>query len=1047
MHPNDADAHPAEGAPRKRPRRRRRSSSGKDPSPDDGGGVTDDGSPGEAEAAAFLEPPPLGGDGEDAARPTQARKKRTRRRRRTRDEEAEEQAAPPQEAAEAADETPEKPPRKKRARRKRAARAKPAAAAAEVVQDSAAEGDGAATGPETAEAGDDAPQRPRRKKAARKKAVRKKRARRTSAKTGASELPADEPPADDVSHDEETAPEDSAGAPAPAAAEHEDGGGEARPARKKRARRKRKRSRRKKSTDAEPADGAVAAEPDIDAPPPPAEDGADGPAEEAGGEASDSDAAPATPRGKRKRPKRARRKRSRKDGEGKDDERKEGERKEGERKGRERKGRDRKSRERKSGERKRRDGRKSDGRRGEGRKGEGGRGDRRQRDPRAIEIVPRAPTPEDLAREKVLLVNATDREEARIALLVDGVLEEVYVEAVSSERSSAGNIYRGRVQNVERGIGAAFVDLGRGVTGFLHASDLPMKEDDDASKDVTERLHPGDEVIVQITRDSIGRKGPALTGRISFAGRYLVLMPFTARSGISRRIPQGPERDRVRKLVRKLDVPEGMGVIVRTASETTDLAALEADLNHLLKEWEFIERKAAEPGQPGVLRGESDLAERSVRDIMPSDVARIIVDRDDIAGRIHRLLRVWYPSAAAAADEAAHAAVRSVSAAMDAPLGEIAHDTSEAPPPDAREPDESQSDELMADPVSPEEPDELAESIVAADDEAAGDDTAGDDTADDEAAGDDTAGDDTADDDTSDDEAASEAEHVDGEDDAPAEDRLADADEEPEAEPPETAAERLERLTELARAMPEVELHTDTLPLFHKYGAETQLEDAFRRSTRLPSGGSIVIDPTEALVAVDVNSGRLTDETDPESTALVTNLEAVQETARQLRLRDLGGLVVIDFIDMRDRKSRKKVETALREALSGDRARIRMGRMGPFGLVVLSRQRIRQALSRVTHDPCDSCGGTGYLRQISGLGLRVLREMQARVARSRGRGGLGVRAPQEVVSWVKKNRSGVLKQLKKACNGPITLEADARLAVDGWAMKGLPPDGAGADDE
>nr|MDJ0523431.1 ribonuclease E/G [Planctomycetota bacterium] len=664
-------------------------------------------------------------------------------------------------------------------------------------------------------------------------------------------------------------------------------------------------------------------------------------------------------------------------------------------------------------DRKRRDGRKSE------------RGDRRRRDPRAIDIVPRAPTPEESEREKVLLVNAGDREEARIALLVDGVLEEVYIETASVERSSAGNIYRGRVQNVERGIGAAFVDLGRGVTGFLHASDLPVKEDEEPSADVTERLHAGDEVIVQITRDSIGRKGPALTGRISFAGRYLVLMPFTARSGISRRIPQGRERDRVRKLLRKLEVPEGMGVIVRTASETTDLAALEADLGHLLKEWEFIKRKAAEPGQPGVLRGESDLAERSVRDIMPSDVTRIVVDRDDIAGRIHRLLRVWYPSAAAAADEAAHVAVRSATRALDTPLGEIEDAPAEPEAEEEREGEEAADDAPVAETEAVPEDDAL-------DDEAPSDPDADADVDAEEVQ--EEASD-------ADEEETEEAEEVEDADET--EDAEDDEGEDEESEPEETEAERLQRLTKMARAMPEVELHTDALPLFHKYGAETQLEDAFRRSMRLPSGGSIVIDQTEALVAVDVNSGRLTDESDPESTALVTNLEAVEETARQLRLRDLGGLVVIDFIDMRDRKSRKKVETALKEALSGDRARIRMGRMGPFGLVVLSRQRIRQALSRVTHDPCQDCGGTGYRRQISGLGLRVLREMRARVARSRGRGGLGVRAPQEVVTWIKKNRSGVLKQLKKACNGPIVLEADARLAVDGWAMKGLPPEGAG----
>lgn len=656
---------------------------------------------------------------------------------------------------------------------------------------------------------------------------------------------------------------------------------------------------------------------------------------------------------------------------------------------------------------KKRESRKRDGKR-DGKRGsrrDDRRRDGRHRDPRAVDIVPRAPTPEEAAKEKILLVNAADQEEARIALLVDGVLEEIYVESSTVMRSSAGNIYRGRVQNVERGIGAAFVDLGRGLTGFLHASDVPLKEGEEPGQTVTDRLSSGDEVIVQITRDSIGRKGPALTGRISFPGRYLVLMPFTARSGISRRIPHGPDREHVRKLLRKLEVPEGMGVIVRTASEATDREALEADLEHLLRGWEFIERKAAEPGQPGLLRSESDLAERSVRNIMPSDVKRIVVDKEELAGQIHRLLRVWYPSAAAAADETAHAAVRSVAATLDTPLGELRAQA-------------EQEAALATTPVAPpteEAADDggLHEEGLAA-------------------------------------EAGAEFEAPPIEPaapQAPASEAGPDAAQQPEeaveeTSPPETGEERLERLRCVARTMPEVELHTDAIPLFHRFNVETQLEDAFRRAIRLPSGGSIVIDPTEALVAVDVNSGRLTDEEDPESTALVTNLEAVKEAARQLRVRDLGGLVVIDFIDMSDRSSRKKVETALRDALSGDRARIRMGRMGPFGLIVLSRQRIRQALSRVTHEMCGECGGTGNRRTVSGLGLRILREMKARGARSRGRGGLEVRAPQEVIQWIRKHGAGAIKSLRKSCTGPITLQVDARLASDGWAMKGLPPSGS-----
>ncbi len=510
--------------------------------------------------------------------------------------------------------------------------------------------------------------------------------------------------------------------------------------------------------------------------------------------------------------------------------------------------------------------------------------------------------PKEPPPEKVLLVNARDPEEVRIALLEDGVVEELYVEG-AEERSATGNVYRGRVQNVEKSIGAAFVDLGKGLTGFLHVSDVPDRPD---GATITEALEPGQEVLVQITRDSIGRKGPALTGRIALPGRYLVLLATSSRSGVSRRIGRGSVRDRARKHLEQLEIPEGMGLIVRTAGEDSTVDDLQRDLDHLLREWDRLKTLSAQSGPPTMLRTESDVAERSIRDIMPLDTSRIIVDHEPIAAQIRRLLGAWY-----------------------------------GPIPRRDVPAET-----------------------------------------------------------------------DGESSAPVQ------------EP---------------RPMPEVVAHEGPIPLFHAYDVESQLEQAFRRSVRLPSGGSIVIDPTEALVAIDVNSGRFTAEEDPEATAVSTNLEAAKEAARQLRLRDLGGLIVLDFIDMRDRRKERKVEKELKQALARDRARIRVGRIGPFGCLILSRQRVRQALSRVTHAECPECGGTGRRRHPAGLGLRVLREMQARVARAQGRGGLEARVPRAVKDWVLKNRSSVLRAIEASCSGPIRVDADHRLAADGWAMKGLPP--------
>ncbi len=513
----------------------------------------------------------------------------------------------------------------------------------------------------------------------------------------------------------------------------------------------------------------------------------------------------------------------------------------------------------------------------------------------AVAATPAEPT------EKILLVNAVDPEEVRIALLEDRRVEELYVEA-AEERSATGNVYRGRVQNVERGIGAAFVDLGRGLTGFLHVSDLPNRP---PKAVITDLVEPGQEILVQITRDSIGKKGPALTGRISLPGRYLVLLTTSDRSGVSRRIGKGGVRERARRFLEDLELPEGMGVIVRTAGEDSRLEDLRRDLDHLVREWRRLEALATQSGPPALLRAESDVAERAIRDIMPTDTERIVVDREDLAARVRTMLTTWYGPI---------------------PLRRVGGD---------------------------------------------------------------------------------------------------DLEDAPEAAEP--------------RPMPEVVVHEGPMPLFHDYGVETQLEEAFRRAVRLPSGGSIVIDPTEALVAVDVNSGRYTGEEDPESTALATNLEAASEVGRQLRLRDLGGLIVLDLIDMRSRRDVRKVEKALKQALARDRARIRLGRIGPFGCLILSRQRVRQALSRVTHADCPECGGTGRRRHPAGLGLRVLREMQARAARAHGRGGLEVRVPRSVREWILRHRASLLREIEEGLTGPLELEGDERLAADGWAMKGLPP--------
>ena len=618
--------------------------------------------------------------------------------------------------------------------------------------------------------------------------------------------------------------------------------------------------------------------------------------------------------------------------------------------------------------------------------------------------------------DKILLINAAEPEEVRVALIEDGRLEEIYVEA-GTDPTAKGNIYVGRVQNVERGIGAAFVELAPGLTGFLHASDvaspvdvpgMPGAEPAPAAapraegvegapvegagapaegaggsagsgggeagdgRRIQDLLKPGDLVLVQITRGPLGHKGPSITTRISLPGRYVVLLANSTRSGVSRRIEFGDGRDEMRAILRGLELPEGMAVILRTASHGRTREEIQADLSALYRLWETLEGRLLEGGGARLVHAESDLVLRALRDVMPADTTRIVTDDPETAERVRETLAAMAPAAAPPADP--------VPPFVSAPV----------PTPGRRS---AISDETDAAAVQAIELAAAPRSFLI----------------------------------------APEADAYDG-----------------EIQPEIAAEESPPRVAEppplppppILKAPPPVELHEGLNPLFHAFAVETQVEDAYRRIVRLPSGGSIVIDPTEALVAIDVNSGRMTEEEDLESTALKTDLEAVPEVARQLRLRDLGGVVVIDFIDLRESSHIHQVEQALREALKRDRARIRLGRMGPFGCLELTRQRIRPALASVTHISCHSCGGTGKRRHPVGLALRVLREARARAARARGHGGLEVRVVPAVADVLRKRLGRAVAELERAMKGPFRLVPDPSIPVAGWSIKGIAPRGA-----
>jgi len=401
---------------------------------------------------------------------------------------------------------------------------------------------------------------------------------------------------------------------------------------------------------------------------------------------------------------------------------------------------------------------------------------------------------------KRMLINATQPEELRVAITEGNLLYDLDIENISETRRK-GNIYKGKVSRIEPSLGAAFVNYGVERHGFLPFKEIspqfyPEKHNRNSRLSVSDCLKKDQEILVQVEKDERGNKGAALTTNISLAGRYLVLMPNNPKAaGISRRL-EGKERDKLKERIASLNVPESMGLIVRTAGEGKDLEDLKWDLEYLQRVWEGISEANTLKKSPILIFKESDVIIRALRDYLKEDIEEIWVDTEEAF---------------------------------------------------------------------------------------------------------------------------------------------------------EEASEFVERV------MPDQAMllnkYENTLPLFTRYQIESQIETAYQREVKLTSGGSIVIDDAEALVAIDINSSQATSGKDIEETAVKTNIEACEEIGRQLRLRDIGGLVVIDFIDMMRLENKRAVEDAMREALSEDRARVQIGRISRFGLLELSRQRLRSSLKeRWTQD-------------------------------------------------------------------------------------------------
>ena len=429
-----------------------------------------------------------------------------------------------------------------------------------------------------------------------------------------------------------------------------------------------------------------------------------------------------------------------------------------------------------------------------------------------------------------MLINARTPEELRVAIVDGSTLEDFQVE-VAERGSTRGNIYRGTIAKIEPSLNAAFIDYGAERHGFLAIQDVVPEayyrepKDKGRRPKIDEVLERGKPIVVQVTKEPEPAKGAALTTNLSLAGRYLVLTPFDATRGVSRKVEDEETRKRLKDVVAKLDVPDGCGVIVRTNSLDQNKATLSRDLAALSRMWKKVSAEARTGKGAKLIYSDQDLVLQALRDYLDPEIAEIVVDDDEMYGRAEEYLKSFLPR----------------------------------------------------------------------------------------------------------------------------------------------GGDRLVRYAERE-------------PLFARYGLEPQIDRIHERRVYLKSGGSIVIDRTEALTAIDVNSGRSTKAATQEQTALATNLEAAEEVARQLRLRDIGGLVVVDFIDMRASRSQKKVEKALRDAMKADKARSSVGRISDNGLLEINRQRIHQALSLRTHRTCPACDGTGRVPSPEMVGLNLIRRIEARAA-------------------------------------------------------------------
>lgn len=489
----------------------------------------------------------------------------------------------------------------------------------------------------------------------------------------------------------------------------------------------------------------------------------------------------------------------------------------------------------------------------------------------------------DKVVSKKMLINVMHPEEARVAIVHDGRLMELNIE-ISGKEQTKGNIYKGVVLRVEPGLQAAFVDIGRAKPGFLQMGELHpdfWQWRDDVPEEqrkrrprIQEVLRRGQELLVQVEKDERDNKGAALTTYISMPGRYMVIMPGSDSTGISRKVEQEGARKRLKEIVAGMNIPDGIGYIIRTEAVGRTPEELQKDLDNLVGMYEGIKRSATEISGAGEVYRDSGLIIRFIRDYFSDDIDEVLVDSKEACSEAKAFFHENMP-----------------------------------------------------------------------------------------------------------------------------------------------ACEKL------------VKQHKEKRPIFSRFQLEEQIDQIYEKRVALPSGGSLIIEPTEALVSIDVNSGKSCGERGIEDTAFKTNLEAAEEVARQLRLRDLGGLIVIDFIDMRDRKHNQDVEKVLKQALKMDKARVNLGRISDFGMLEMSRQRIAKTLNDAIHLACPHCEGRGKVKSVEAMALSFLRKVHGAAAKgniSEVHGGL----PLEVAYYLLNRKKRELIQIEKDYDIEVTVKGKTSFLLN-----------------